>query len=319
MHKTIDNLITIKGGSHADVKRALQKWINLYTKNLADGLRFELYKNGRGSHLIKADEGLNNEYFYYLINYLRYPEGIDYKVDVKGYTRGKDENELKSKNLMVYLSSSDPEYDNVFITAEDDLNYKMDFGGNVTQENESEKYTYPSELKFSEVTLFKIEKKKYEEKKTNRSKSGMQKRFNILSLVIFSAFAFSYAFFSDKEVFFKLHYAIGCGIWIWFITDYKMLRVTKYYLLSLLIATLVFLYGKYLGNHYSIFKNTGLVTIGMVMPIFFLFVQWPLRFLFKAIMKREPVVERPAPSFADFVYIFILFLSTAIIPVIYFN
>jgi hypothetical protein len=36
-------------------------------------------------------------------------------------------------------------------------------------------------------------------------------------------------------------------------------------------------------------------------------------------MKREPKVEKPAPSFADFLYIFILWMTTLIIPAKYFE
>lgn len=77
-----NNLILINGGAYTEVKKALKKWIDLYSDQLENDLDFQLYKNGNGNHVIKVDDKLNNESFFYLVNYLNYPEGIDYKVDI---------------------------------------------------------------------------------------------------------------------------------------------------------------------------------------------------------------------------------------------
>ena len=86
----MDNLITIKGGVYNDIKKALKQWIELYNDQLQDELTFELYKNGRGNHIIKADNRLDNELFYYLVNYLKYPKNIEYNIKIEGFTIGKD-------------------------------------------------------------------------------------------------------------------------------------------------------------------------------------------------------------------------------------
>lgn len=76
----IENQIFIKGGDYSDVKKALKQWISLYSANLQNIAPFKLYNSGKGTQVIMADEKLENEMFYFLVNYLHYPEGINYSV-----------------------------------------------------------------------------------------------------------------------------------------------------------------------------------------------------------------------------------------------
>ena len=80
------NILFIEGGACADIKKALVQWIDLSSDILGEGLTFELYKDERGKHIIKADDNLSNEQFNYLLNYLKYPEDIEYKINITGYT-----------------------------------------------------------------------------------------------------------------------------------------------------------------------------------------------------------------------------------------
>jgi hypothetical protein len=61
------NTLFIKGGAYADIKKALRQWIDSYASQLEPGFIFKIYKNGRGSHVIQADERLDNILFYWLI------------------------------------------------------------------------------------------------------------------------------------------------------------------------------------------------------------------------------------------------------------
>lgn len=142
----IDNLVIIKGGAYNDVKKALKQWIDMYSRDLENGMTFKLYKNGKGNHIIQADKNLDNERFYYLINYLKYPVGIVYNVDIKGFTFGKDCNQLKGKDLLVYISPTDDEFDNVFVTTSDNENLKIDFGGKIIEISDDRIYNHPGDL-----------------------------------------------------------------------------------------------------------------------------------------------------------------------------
>lgn len=142
-----ENLIIIKGGEYNDIKKALKQWVDLYSSDLQNGLTFQLYKNGHGNHIIQADKRLDNERFYYLINYLNYPEEIEYNIDIEGFTIGKEDNQLQGKILLVYISPTDKEYDNVYVTTSENKNFKIDFGGKITETSENRGLNYPIDFK----------------------------------------------------------------------------------------------------------------------------------------------------------------------------
>ncbi|MEM8892360.1 MAG: hypothetical protein AAGD28_30555, partial [Bacteroidota bacterium] len=115
---TIENTIIVRGGAYRDVKRALQAWINLSADNLLKDICFEMYRNGRGNHVIKTDSRLPNIQFFYLLNYLSYPMNITYKAQVTGYIQGEEKRDWPAEKLMVYISEKDTEYDNIFLVNE---------------------------------------------------------------------------------------------------------------------------------------------------------------------------------------------------------
>jgi len=313
----IDNLILIKGGAYNDIKKALRQWINLYSKDLQDGLTFQLYKNGSGNHIIQADERLDNERFYYLVNYLNYPEGIEYKIDIEGYTTGKDKNELKNKELLVYISPTDKEFDNVFVTTSENENFKVDFGGRITEGRERKNYKYPTNLNLGLSESITIQNKHDLNNLTERPKDKLETRFKIISVVIFCAFVLTFFLFQTEDDFLTINYVVAFSVWAWLTFDYKILQVDKLYFSSVGLGLVIFLYGLFLNEKFD--ENTPMLQSVTTMPIFLLIIQRPLRLAFIRVMKREPKVEKPAPSFADFVYIFILWMITLIIPAIYFN
>ncbi len=311
-----DNLISIKGGTYNDIKKALRQWIDLYSIDLQDGLTFQLYKNGIGNHVIQVDERLDNERFYYLVNYLNYPEGIEYKIDIEGFTTGKDNNKLKNKELLVYISPTDKEFDNVFVTTSENQHFKVDFGGKITEVRERKNYTYPTNFNLGLSESITVQNKQDLNKLTDRTKAKLENRFKIISAIIFSAFVLTFFLFQTEDDFLTANYVVAFSVWIWLMTDYHILRVGKLYFNSVGLGLGIFLYGLFLNEKFD--GNSPLLQVATTMPIFLLIIQRPLRLAFIRVMKREPKVERPAPSFADFVYAFILGTITAIIPALYF-
>lgn len=312
-----DNLILIKGGAYNDIKKALRQWIHLYSKDLQDGLTFQLFKNGNGNHIIQADKEIENERFYYLINYLKYPEGIEYKIDIEGYTTGKDKNQLKDKELLVYISQTDKEYDNVFVTTSENENFKVDFGGRITEGLERKTYLYPNNLNLGESETIKVQNKQDLNRPIESSIDKLDKRFKIISALIFFAFALTFFLFQTEDDFLTINYVIAFAVWGWLTFDYKILQVDKLYFSSVGLGLAIFFYGLFLNKNFE--ENIPMIQSVTTMPIFLLIIQRPLRLAFIRVMKREPKVEKPAPSFADFVYIFILWMITLIIPAIYFK
>ena len=313
----IDNLIVIKGGAYTDIKKALRQWLDLYSNDLQDGLTFQLFKNGHGNHIIQADDRLDNERFYYLVNYMNFPEGINYKINIQGFTKGKDNNRLKGKDLMIYISQYDKEYDNVFVQTSGNENFKVDFGGKIIEGSERKTYSYPTNLNLGISENIIVNKKREFNKHTEKSSNKLERRFQIVSAIVLTAFILSFLLFRKEDEFLTSNYIIAFAVWGWLTFDYKILQIDKLYFGSLGLGLAIFLYGLFLNDYFD--ENITMVQSATTMPIFLLIVQRPLRLIFIKLMKREPKVEKPAPSFADFAYIFTLWMVTILIPAFYYT
>ncbi|MCF7567281.1 hypothetical protein L3X37_02730 [Sabulilitoribacter arenilitoris] len=312
---TYNNLIIIKGGSYINIKKALQQWIDLYSENFSNNLQFELYKNGRGNHIIKADDRLDNNRFFYLVNYMDYPENINYNVDIKGYTKARElDKQLDNQELLIYIPKSDTEYDNVYAVTKDNRHFKIDFGGKIKEvtgditfsSHNIEKLENPETLKAS------LHKRK---KREEDSVDSIKKRFNII-FIIFIIVLFLNLIVPhlkvDVEVFQKTTLFTGMGVGLWFFMDYEMLRHNSFYLKSFLIALGFYYYGLFLEHHYSSYFSN--MTAGnFLYPLTLLIVQYPTRRIYKLIFNREPEVDKHG-KIADLIYTMILFFSFAILP-----
>ncbi|WP_417603135.1 hypothetical protein [Owenweeksia hongkongensis] len=309
----IENLITIRGGAYSDVKKALKQWIALYSKDLEDGLAFQIYKKGRGNHIIQADKRLDNERFFYLVNYLHYPEGIEYKIDIQGFTIGKGKNILKGENLLVYISSKDKAGDNVFVTTETGQNFKVDFGRGISKATESTIFNIPDNLTFENAEVFTVDKKFATHERQVEQEGHIKKRFKRVSIITLGLLLVSLVLlFYGKEVFVQFNLILGIMLGVWFFSDYKMLQSSKYYIYSLFVALIFLLYGIFANGELS--NSVDLIELGVLFPISLLIVQRPARLIFKFLLKREPVVDRPVPTFWDGVYTLLLFLSFILLP-----
>lgn len=110
----IDNVIHIKGGAYREVKKILKQWIVLYKKQLPETFKLELFKNGRANHLVRVPKHIEDELFYYLVNYIIYPTNVNIHTEVTGYCYCKT-GRLKGQRLMVYIPKSDKHYDCVYV------------------------------------------------------------------------------------------------------------------------------------------------------------------------------------------------------------
>lgn len=312
-----DNLIIIKGGSYNEIKKALRQWIELYSDDLESDIKFELYKTGQESHLIVADKRLNNEKFNFLVNYLRYPEGIDYKIYIDGYITAIDTKlypkSLLNKKLLIYIPEDDKDFDNVFVTTEDNEVYKIDFGGKVSKINEFKTFKVP-DIDFDSLSRperISLNKSEIEVKRREKSIKSIEKRFKIILSIILALTTINALslfvienFYIDTVTSFLLSFGIGG----WLLGDYEILQIKKYYNFSFLIAIGIFCYG-ILIRHLIPFDNY-ISNFGFLFPLALLIIQKPLRLVYIRKFNKEPIVEKDAPVFWDGIYSFILFLST---------
>ncbi len=316
------NYIIIESGALTDIKNALKQWTDLYSDSIDKECSILLYNIGLGKCLIQVDNQIDNERFCYLVNYLKYPENITYNVKISGYLTVTDQRifpQVKSgSRIQIFIPDFDKDYDNVYAVTLENETYKYDFSGKTTKVELIREYQ-DSGIDFSSLVnpdILKITKKRIKPDKPNPEIIG--KRFNIISILILFLFGLSYLLIEKKENFILFNFALGFGVTGWFFYDYKMLQLNVFYLKSLLIGLLIGLYGYYLYQHFGD-HNKNMILNSAILPIFFLVTQRIYRFIFKTLMKREPIVDKPAPSFADGVYMFSLFMTTILLPTLMIN
>ncbi len=138
-------------------------------------------------------------------------------------------------------------------------------------------------------------------------------RFKIILIIVFCVTLINwliFPFFIDLEVFEVITFGVSWGVFIWFLTDYKMLRLNKFYFLSLLVA-IVILAGGFAANYYY---DIGLICFAL--PLLLLIIQKPLRVLFLIYFKREPIVDRYDGKWNDIIYALILLFGTVFLSTI---
>ncbi|MDR1348218.1 MAG: hypothetical protein LBJ63_07325 [Prevotellaceae bacterium] len=312
-----DSLILIKGASYSNVKEELHQWTTLYIDDLGTDIVFNLYSSGKENHIIKVDERIDNDHFFYLVNYLGFSDNTRYKVNVEGFITASKYKQFINKKLMVYINDKDTEGDNVFAVTEDNETFKVDFGGKIKKIKTTKTYRH---LHISDINLLsdpeiiKPDKKKIDKYKQEKSVNLLKKRFKIILLTVLILFVISIPLsFINKANFTFALCAFGVGFGAWFFLDYEMLRINKYYGYCFLIAFSFFIYClllQYIVKLQFINDINGFDILASI-PISLLITQKPLRFCFKKIIGREPTTDRDARKLtADGVYSMLWILST---------
>ena len=304
----VNNLIIVEGGTGNDIKKALCQWIDLYASKLPDDFSFKVSMNHTGAHLIQADAMLDNDLFFFLVNYLDCPKGIKYDVKAKGFAIGKKNDILNGKKLLVYISSADKEGDNVFVATSENENFKISFSGKITKVEDNTTFALPTELNFDNFEIIRSNIQQEERRKSQKNLTSVGKRFKVLSVIFGVLFTLAHIVLftlGDKETFQTLIVIFGGGIWLWFFADYKMLRYNKFYLRCLGLAVLYAGYAGFLGSY---FKNIA-IHIVTLYALALLIVQKPLRKIYLVLFKKEPKIDRSG-TFEDLCYTVVLFIGS---------
>lgn len=310
---TLDNLILVKGGAFTHLKKVLNQWIALYENNLEEGWTFKLYNLSRGRRAIETDPRLDTMRFFFLVNYLKYPNDIDVNWEVEGFLKGKEEKLFKGQDIRVFIAPNDTEYDNVFVTTSEGNVYKVDFGGKIIDTQKKEIFRTPTNLVLENPDIITVNKKELNLLDDDKSISGVRVRFVVLStLVVLTFFAsiIFYAVYQNEKVFNQITFFLGIGFFVWLFRDIKMLRYAAYYFAFLVLAFLLVLYQLYLYNQGRIAAEF------LLSPFLFLISLEPLRRLFIRLVGREPPSDNSSVSnFADFIFITILVFISIGLPI----
>ncbi len=307
-----DQIILIHGGAYTDVKKALVQWIVLYKEAVGPDFQFQLYKLDRGQHLIQVDARVDNEHFFYLVNYLYYPEGIHYKVVVEGYTTWRD------MDVLVFMPEEERQPDNVYLVTTEKQVFKIDFGGKVNEVVMTKEYSRPDidlaslpppERIRQQSAIAHNQPAATAQKRLFSTGDHPERRFKTIILIVIALFILSYLEVGHRDRFQMINSGIALAVAGWLFYDYKLLQQRKYYAFSVALATAILFYGYYLVLHFSPPGESKSFAQATLIPFLFLALQYPSRYTFKVLMKREPVVDRPAPSVADFFYMAVLWMG----------
>ncbi len=315
----MNNILFIDGGSHADVKKALRQWIDTYSSELEPNSVFKIYKNGNGQHVIQADEDLDNDLFFFLVNYMQYPVGIYYKATVKGYTSGTERNVLKDKQVLVFIPETDTEYDNVYIVTEANESYKVEFSKKIIASSEIRLYEREIFRPIGKPEILRIERKHLNEVSV-KEETSIENRLKWLVGIVIALNVFNFLivkpFSIDQTISFgNVPFFISFGISLWLFFDYKLLQTNTRYLKCLCLAggTLIYIF---LLAKFELLHLSKVRTAITIFPLMLLIVQWPLRYVFLQALSQEPVVDNHPRKFTTGFYTMLLLVIPVAITLI---
>lgn len=132
--KSNNKIVIVKNLKIEYLKKAIQQFIDL---------------NKKSKYVIKPKVTILNDHFVitfpydiefetlcYFINYLEYAHDLslkpDYKPEIFGWYKTKNgdkwmTNDIINKEVLLFIPETDDEYDNVYITTQDNLGFKMGF------------------------------------------------------------------------------------------------------------------------------------------------------------------------------------------------
>jgi hypothetical protein len=132
--KDNDKIIIVKKLALDYLKKAIEQFCKIYNKQrIIAKPRLTVFEN---QYIITFPYDIDFEKFCYFINYLKYANELclkpDYKPEIIAWCSTKKgdswmTDQILNKRVMLYIPESDKDYDNVYLTTEYNLGYKMGF------------------------------------------------------------------------------------------------------------------------------------------------------------------------------------------------
>ncbi|MDN3706542.1 hypothetical protein QW060_26300 [Myroides ceti] len=126
-----DKIVIIEDIDESDAKKIIQEFCNSYNKETFQVIPV-LSKLSDKKFAVTFPYDIQFEFFCYFINYVNYPMGFDRHFKTVGWTTTKPNDtwitdKSVNKKVMLFVSDFDTEYDNVFMTTNDNIGYKLGF------------------------------------------------------------------------------------------------------------------------------------------------------------------------------------------------
>ena len=126
-----DKLIVVKDADYETLRKVLIEFCNMYNKESFQA-QPRLIKFSDGELAITFPYDINFEIYCYFINYIPNPMDIKWQPRVTAWATTKSSDtwiteKTANKKVMLFLADDDTEHDNVFLTTEDNIGYKLGF------------------------------------------------------------------------------------------------------------------------------------------------------------------------------------------------
>lgn len=142
-----EKLVIVDNISKAEIDSILTGFCNMYNKESLQA-QPRLYKLTERQFAITFPFDIEFEIYCYFVNYVHYPMGFDKAFSVTAWEATKQANgwiteKTANKKVMLFIPEDDNEHDNVFLTTEDNIGYKLGFAmGEEKQLLQTPKKTY---------------------------------------------------------------------------------------------------------------------------------------------------------------------------------
>lgn len=287
-----NTLIQIEGSTYREIRKAILDWIDSYTKQLDTDFKIELVQYGKNSFDIIVDNRIETMLFFYLTNYLRFPIGMTYEADIKGFIRIKESTELiKSLNgqqVVVFINDADTAFDNVHIVNIQNQIWKVDFNQKVESAVLDYDFTTPikRENQALKKEVLKVEQKRALKKEGRLEQHQFRFRFPIIA-GIYSILLAGYLFYQRSGgsiEFIEILLFTFPVLWAYMEQDAIKFKEAFYKLLgflSILLGLVVYIKFRFY-NH-----TDFLLLIGTLAGLGFLLAQMILRYFFLKLFEHE--------------------------------
>ena len=306
------NVIFIENGVYPKIKKALKQWIDLYFDELDENLIFKIYKHTDAQIIILLNQQIENDLFFYLINYVTYPENINYNVKVRGYTTLKDEKlfpkEKLHQQIEVYIPANDSSYDIVHVVTKFMVAFEIDFNGNSKKIISNIKYDKPNfKYNSSKAETVKVNRKETTEKVDQKIIKKFNYRYILISGVYLIGVFFYVNIFSATNNSRAIVEVTTFALLLWLIVEFRLLRYRTVYLKLLVLTIVLALFEFYFNNK---FEYRGTSTKYTRMGVCFLILYKILRYLYLKVFNKEPEFGRDAEKISDILFTAILLFVT---------
>jgi hypothetical protein len=129
--KKNDKLVIVNNITQSELDSILTGFCNMYNKESYQA-QPRTFKLNERKYAIIFPFDIEFEIYCYFINYVHYPMGFDKSFEVMGWTTTKSgqnwitEN-TANKKVMLFIPTDDTEGDNVYLTTNDNIGYKLGF------------------------------------------------------------------------------------------------------------------------------------------------------------------------------------------------